>query len=62
MRPTLRTTYGAAGILAAACACLLLAPCTAVAVDAAGAANGETGPMKAVMAEYRKKLADYNKA
>jgi hypothetical protein len=62
MRPSASTAYRAAGIAAATCACLLLAPCTAVAVDAAGATNGETGPMKAVMAEYRKKLAAYNKA
>ncbi len=62
MRPSSSTAYRAASIAAATCACLLLAPCAAVAVDAAGAANGETGPMKAVMAEYRKKLAAYHKA
>jgi hypothetical protein len=43
-------------------ACLALAPLPARAVDATPAANGETGPMKAVMAEYRKKLAEYNMA
>ncbi|KAB2937667.1 MAG: hypothetical protein K8F92_14850 [Hyphomicrobium sp.] len=52
----------AAGIVALGCACLLFAPLTARGVDAAPATNGENGPMKAVMAEYRKKLAEYNKA
>jgi hypothetical protein len=52
----------AAGVTALSCACLLLAPMSASAVDAAPAANGATAPLKARMAEYRKKLAAYNKA
>ncbi|MDP1640377.1 MAG: hypothetical protein Q8L61_05615 [Hyphomicrobium sp.] len=51
----------AAMIAALGCACLALAPLPGLAVDAAG--NGtETAPMKAAMAEYRKKLAEYTKA
>lgn len=51
-----------AGLAALGCACLLFVPLAARGADAAPAANGESGPMKAVMAEYRKKLAAYTKA
>ncbi len=43
--------------------CLALVPPESLAADAATpASNGESAPVKAAMAEYRKKLADYNKA
>src|SRR5262245_21273468 len=53
----------AATLATLACALTSMSPLAALAVDAAteGAAV-ETAPMKAAMAEYRKKLADYNKA
>ena len=47
MRPSPSTIYRAAGIAVATGAYLLLAPCAAIAVDAADAPNAETGPMKA---------------
>ncbi len=49
-------------IAAFGCICLLAAPVAAEAVDATPAANGDAAPVKAAMAEYRKKLAEYNKA
>jgi len=52
----------AAGVAALGCAFLMLSPLAAQAAEAATTTGTETGPMKAAMAEYRKKLAAYNKA
>ena len=54
--------HRAAALAAVAGACLILAPLAAHAVDAATETGAETAPMKAAMAEYRRKLAEYTKA
>ena len=62
MRRSPISAYRAATIAALGCACLVIAPLTSHAVDAATSTDTETGPLKARMAEYRKKLAEYHKA
>ncbi|MFA5899505.1 MAG: hypothetical protein WC829_10375 [Hyphomicrobium sp.] len=49
-------------IIARGCVGLALVSLPALVVDARAAGNEESTPVKASMAEYRKKLADYNKA
>jgi hypothetical protein len=62
MRRSPAPAYRAAGIVALGCACLVIAPLASHAVDAATETGTETAPMKAAMAEYRKKLVEYTKA
>ena len=62
MRRSPVPAYRAAGVAALGCAFLMLSPLAAQAAEAATTTGTETGPMKAAMAEYRKKLAAYNKA
>jgi hypothetical protein len=61
MRRLLVSASRAAMIAALGCACLALVPLPGLAVDAGGSGE-ETAPVKAAMAEYRKKLAAYTKA
>jgi len=62
MRNTPVPASRAALFAAFGCACLAFVPLPARAVDAPPSGNGETAPVKAAMAEYRKQLAEYNKA
>ena len=62
MRSAPVPAHRAAALAALACGFLTLAPLAAHAVDAATETGTETAPMKAAMAEYRKKLAAYTKA
>ena len=61
MRLSPVAAHRVAALAALACACLTLTPFASHAVDAAET-GAETAPMKAAMAEYRKKLAAYTKA
>jgi hypothetical protein len=62
MRRSPISAYRAAAIAALGCAYLVIAPLTSHAVDAATSTDTEPGPLKARMAEYRKKLTEYHKA
>ncbi len=62
MRRSPVLAYRAAGVATLGCAFLMLLPPASQAAEAATTTGTETGPMKAAMAEYRKKLAAYNKA
>ena len=55
------SAHRAATLAVLACAFVGLSPPTSHAVDAETETAAETAPMKAAMAEYRKKLAAYNK-
>ena len=62
MRRSPVPAHRAAMIAVLACAFVGLSPLASHAVDAETEITPETAPMKAAMAEYRKKLAEYNKA
>ncbi len=62
MRRSPVSAHRAATLAALACAFVGLSPLSAHAVDAEPQTGAETAPMKAAMAAYRKKLAEYNKA
>jgi hypothetical protein len=61
MRPSPVSVRRATTVAVLSCAFLGLAPLASHAVDAATETGTETAPMKAAMAEYRRKLAAYTK-
>ncbi|MFN3623278.1 MAG: hypothetical protein ACK4TP_04375 [Hyphomicrobium sp.] len=61
LRPSI-PAFRAMLVAALGCSCLALAPLPGRAADGAATGDAETAPVKAAMAEYRKKLAEYNKA